>query len=160
MAGLQRAERVPITAKLAETGMSVRAIATVTGTSKTTVTRDLDEQVSHTGTPDAGQQITGLDGKRYVRNGRPTARGMQELADAVPAPRPARKRRPLPDAYRDAVYDLEKVLERLVRLTEDDRFAGNADGLYRRYGAELERLSERLHDNVKMPLVRGGDRDE
>jgi hypothetical protein len=166
MAGLQRAERVPITAKLAETGMSSRAIAPVVGVSDRQVRADVQvgshfppaDVTAHTTASNA--DVTGLDGKRYVRNGRPTARGMQELADAVPAPRPARRRKPLPDAYRDAVYDLDKVLERLVRLTDDDRFASHADDLYHRYGGDLERLAERLHDNVKMPLVRGGDRDE
>lgn len=155
VAGLARAERVPITAKLAETGMPIRAIASVVGVGKSTITRDLDEQVSRTGTPvqRAGVQhlntsipetvntsspkpITGMDGKEYVRNGRPTAAGMRDLAGAVPEVRRASRRRPLPDAYWDAVYDLDKALRRLEKLTADDRFDGNRERLAEQHSAE------------------------
>lgn len=142
VAGLARAERVPITAKLAETGMPVRAIASVTGISVGTVHNDIVtagvqrlntcpiEEVSSS--PER-PITTGMDGKTYVRNGRPTAVGMRDLADAVPPVRPKSRRRPLPDAYRDAFEDLEKALGRLERLTADDRFEDNRERLSERY---------------------------
>lgn len=45
--------------------------------------------------------------------------------DPVPARKPA-NRRPLPDAFRDAAYDMVKALERVQRLTADERFPRNA----------------------------------
>lgn len=126
--GLARAERVPIVAKLSETGMSTRAIATVVGAGKSTIDRDLD-QVSHDGTPDLNisseTYTSGLDGKTYLRNGRPTAKGMTELANAVPPVQSRPRRSPLPDAYSRALHDLENVVSRLQRLHADDRFPAN-----------------------------------
>lgn len=129
LAGLARAERIPIVEKLSSTGMSTRSIAAVTDVGKSTIDRDL-HQVSHTGTP-----ALGTDGKVYLRNGRPTAAGMVDLAGDVPPVRPKPRRRPLPDAYRDAFEDLEKALGRLERLTGDERFAGNRERLAERYVA-------------------------
>jgi phage N-6-adenine-methyltransferase len=61
--------RQELVALLAGEGMSTRAIATATGASKSTVSRDI--QVSHRGTPDAGDPapapVTGLDGKTYPK---------------------------------------------------------------------------------------------
>lgn len=58
---LKRDKRAEVVRFLAEQGMSQRAIAKVTGASRNTVHRDLDEvaQLSHL--------ITGLDGKSYPR---------------------------------------------------------------------------------------------
>ena len=69
---------------MAGEGMSVRAIASATGSSKSTVARDLEEvshngtpdsdaEVSHDGTPDDGPSVepatvTGLDGKQYRKS--------------------------------------------------------------------------------------------
>ena len=148
VAGLARAERVPITAKLAEAGMPVRAIAAVTGTSVGTVHNDTVEsgvQRLNTSTPD--KPVAGLDGKSYLRNGRPTAGGMQELSDAVPPVRQKPRRRPLPDAYRDAVYDLDKVVRRLEKLHADDRFANNRKALAEQHPAvQLAELTCRINE--------------
>jgi hypothetical protein len=157
---LEKAERMPVVEKLSESGMSTRAIASVVGVGKSTVDRDRQEQVSHTGTP--AENIVGTDGKSYTRpasfspSGRPDSRSTREMGEAVPAVAPKPRPRPLPAQYWDAVYDLQKAVERLVRLTEDDRFARSADDLYGRHADRLERLREQLHDQIMMPLVRGG----
>lgn len=157
LAGLARAERVPIVAKLSDTGMSTRSIAAVTGTSVGTVHNDVVA---------AGVQplntSTGIDGKVYPRtptflaSGKPDAATVEEFGRSVPqSPRKA-PRRPLPRAYRDAVYDLQRSVERLQRLTVDDRFPHHAEELFTANQATLTRLAEVLHDDVRMPLVRGG----
>ncbi len=77
----------------------------------------------------AGREVTGRDGKSY----------------SVPqAPAPKRRRRPLSDAYLDAVYDLEKVIDRLGRLHADDRFLANREVLQVRHRATVESLAEAL----------------
>jgi len=56
------------------------------------------------------KRVTGRDGKRY------------------PAVQPERKpprRSPLPDAYRSAMWELRKSVERLEKLHADDRFQAN-----------------------------------
>lgn len=91
LARLSRDDRLPAVVKMRELGMSTRAIGEVVGVDHATVVRDLSR-----GGADAppDQPVTGMDGKRYVRNGKPTARGMQELAAVVPPP--ARRRAPAP----------------------------------------------------------------
>lgn len=42
---------------------------------------------------------------------------------------PARPRRPLPDAFRDAALDLDRITGRLQRLVADDRFKRNRSKL-------------------------------
>lgn len=158
LAGLQRLERIPIVEKLSATGMSQRAIASVTSTSVGTVNSDLRSagvQVLNTSSPDVANSVVGLDGKAYLRHGRPTAEGMSELAADVPAPTRRKPRRPLPDQYRDAVEDLERVVDRLARLTEDDRFESNAARVLHLVD-RVARARERLHDDVAMPGLRTG----
>ncbi|WP_207127584.1 hypothetical protein [Actinocatenispora comari] len=41
------------------------------------------------------------------------------------------RRRPIRDAWRDAAWEYLRAAERLARLTEDDRFAGDVDELFR-----------------------------
>lgn len=61
-----------------------------------------------------------LDGDDWVQ---PAGPGFE--AALTPPPKP--KRRPLPEALTDAGRDLARTAERLVRLTEDDRFPRNRD---------------------------------
>jgi hypothetical protein len=63
--------RKKIVTLLAGEGMSQRGIARATGASKTTVKRDLDNQVVHNGPADAGEPapttVTGLDNKQHPK---------------------------------------------------------------------------------------------
>jgi hypothetical protein len=68
-------------------------------------------------------------------DGKPTAQAVTQARERI-APKPvqtaipaARRRRPLPDQFRSAAYDLGKVAERITRLTTDDRFGSHAGGL-------------------------------
>lgn len=65
---------------------------------------------------------------------------------AMPSPAPSRpsRRRALPDAYDRTVYDLQKVLERLKRLHDDDRFATNRPALKQRYSNRISNLEALL----------------
>lgn len=138
---LDRAERQELVRYLAGEGMSTRAIAPIVGVHDTTVMRDLraaanaapvpaaeperlpsfdprtgevlDDAPALAGEPEriaSPTPVTGMDGKTYTR----------------PAPA-APRRKPLPDAARDAGWDLRKAVERLERITEDDRFASNKE---------------------------------
>ena len=71
-------------------------------------------------------KVTGLDGKQYAR------------------PEPAGPRRkPLPDAARDAGWELRKAVERLTRLAEDDRFPANEERV-------ATQLSGHLHNAIEV----------
>ncbi|WP_448005322.1 hypothetical protein [Agromyces bauzanensis] len=41
--------------------------------------------------------------------------------------KPKRRRRPITDSYKDKVWDLQKVVNSLDRITSDERFRGAAD---------------------------------
>lgn len=75
----------------------------------------------------APRQITGRDGKTYT----------------APAPR-ARRRRPLPDAFSTAVYDLRKRVNTLTNLVVDDRFNANKEHVATRHRGELIRARDAL----------------
>ena len=165
LAGLARAERIPIVEKLSITGMSTRAIASVAGVSQPTVVRDL--QVIHDVSPGGETQThvekttTGTDGKTYVRNGRPTSTGIIAITETAPAPTPKRRRPPLPDTYWRAVLDLRKVLERLEWPTADDRFPGQPGRSDRASGDDLDLAAARLHDvRTALSMRHGASRVE
>ena len=80
----------------------------------------------------AARTITGLDGKAYRQQ-----------------PAPKAKRRPLPDAFRDATYDLTKVTERIERLAADDRFPRNANEVAERNLNYLVRARDLLEQVIQ-----------
>lgn len=142
---LPRDQRQELVGYLSGEGMSTRAIAPIVGADQATVVRDLatgdanasPAQPPTIATPEgvviaeqrrvdlppfdpatgevrdetkAPDKVTGLDGKQYARPEPPTPR-----------------RKPLADVARDAGWELRKAVERLTRLTEDDRFTSNEE---------------------------------
>lgn len=144
--------RREVVRELTAAGMSTRAIAPVVGVSQKTVDRDV-RQVSHVThlpqTPaseslgedddEAGQTpeapVVGIDGKTYAR-------------PAATAP----KRRALPDQFFDAAFDLAKVVKRIDRLVNDDRFTQNAEKVAAKHRDDLLRARDVLTDALnRMP---------
>ena len=68
----------------------------------------------------------------------------------LPAER-AERRRPLPDAFFDAVYDLGKKAESIRRLVDDDRFPQNAEKVAAKHRNDLLR-TRALIDQVLAQL--------
>lgn len=141
---LARAERQDMVRMLSDEGMSTRAIAGSIGVSKNTVTSDL----SQIGTPEPSAtnvntetgeiydepiKTTGMDGKQY---GRPAAQ----------KPR----RRPITDAFFEATYDLGKLVERIERLTEDDRFSRNKNEIAQSRKSDLVRAADTLASILRL----------
>ncbi|MGC5628187.1 hypothetical protein ACPYO6_08065 [Georgenia sp. Z1344] len=58
--------------------------------------------------------------------------------------KPKRRRRPLPDAFHDASYDLRRVVERLERLAGDERLPRNRAALSEREYHDLARSREAI----------------
>lgn len=78
-----------------------------------------------------GRTITGMDGKSYTR------------------PEPTKpRRRPITDAFHDTAHDLRKITERLVRLTEDDRFPHNAEKVATANRSDLLRAIDALQSVI------------
>ena len=90
-----------------------------------------------TSTPAPRTPITGLDGKTYTP---PPPRAPSEP-----------RRKPLPDAFFDAVYDLVKKAESVHRLVEDDRFPQNAEKVAAKHRNDLLR-TRALIDQVLAQL--------
>jgi soluble cytochrome b562 len=121
---LPREERQEVVASLRESGMSLRAISSATGISPATAMRD--SRVSD----ETPAVILGMDGGTYAATRLDGADWQQPAGpgfEAALTPPPKPKRRPLPEALTDAGRDLARTAERLVRLTEDDRFPRNRD---------------------------------
>lgn len=66
--------------------------------------------------------------------------------------RPKRKRAPLTDAFWRATYDLQKVTERIERLSEDDRLPRNRATLSARYSDLV-----RARDAIEQAMERIGE---
>ena len=157
-----RGERREVASWLSGQGMSTRAIASVTGASKNTVTNDL-RQVSQIGTPapttstaavpgpvaQGSTSEQAVDGAAEVAapgpqdgegrmgastadgghadnfgGNRPAVTGLDGKTYQRPTPK-APRRRPITDQARDAGYDLRKLIERIQRIAENDRFPAN-----------------------------------
>lgn len=166
-------ERRELVGFLAGEGMSTRAIAPIVGVSERTAAYDAAQtrvHPLHTSTVDAetgeitqtpvtvaedgyeparseggvvdpaitparagaSAVVTGLDGKTYAR------------PEPKPAAPRATPRRPLPDQFVDAVYELNKAVERLLRLQADDRFPQNAEKVALRVRGDLLRANDSL----------------
>jgi hypothetical protein len=117
-------ERLTVVQALRQMGMSTRAIAPIVGTSHEQVRQDTAAGVKDL----APATVTGLDGKNY------------------PAPNPSvpkRRRRPLPDQWRDNHRELAKVVERFERQVTDDRFRAHQEALAKQMDG-LRGLIDRL----------------
>lgn len=150
---LEREQRRELVGYLSGEGMSVRAISRTVGAARNTVRDDL-QQVGQFDPPaedDHADLIVGSDDDFEESLGESRAEGdlsRENVASKLPAPRVAgldgkayppklastpKRRRPLPDAFRDAVFQLEKATEKVERLLSDDRFERHAEELAHRY---------------------------
>lgn len=130
LTALAKFDRGPVVDLLAHTGMSSRGIAAATGISKSAVNRQQVSQIGTAGGDDDEQKpavakVVGLDGKTYT------------------APRPTPRRRPFPDQFFDATFDLDKAVDRVVRLADDDRLPRNREAIAHQAPA-LGRAANRL----------------
>ena len=81
--------------------------------------------------PASRPSVTGLDGKTYNR----------------PAPK-APPRRPLPDQFFDAAYDMGRAIEKVARIAEDDRFPQNAEKVAAKHRNDLLRCRDLLQQVI------------
>lgn len=109
---LARDERRELVTRLADEGMSTRAIAPIVAVDQKTVANDLRSTEESSSVPKV-RETTGLDGK--VRTSVTAGRVQQP------------KRRPLPDVARDLGIDLRRMTERVERFADDDRLPQNRD---------------------------------
>jgi transposase-like protein len=164
---LPREDRREVVASMTEAGMSARAISSALGVSKNTVTEDR-AQVSQSGTPDepVDAEIVGDEpddlGDRIARElaasdehyaeqathsvGREPAAVLGTDGKTYPVtPKPAvQRRRALPQAFWEATHDLTKQVEKVVRLTDDDRFPQNAEQVAATHRGDLLRAIDAL----------------
>ncbi len=154
---LSRERRQQIVAELTggDKPLSNRAVATALGVDHKTVAADraaqvgnsphlpepqpeiidaeiVDVEIVEDTTAPEQEKVTGADGKIYP------ARQQQTKT----------RRRPLPDAWKDALYNLEKVSDRVLRLAEDDRFPAHADALRKPSYADLSRVQASIDKTV------------
>lgn len=161
---LPREERREVVGSLREAGLSIRAIASATGVNRETVRQEVaagDKKLppapEHRVDPadysmDEGsiaarqaymaaehEKVTGTDGKQY-----PAARPVPPKPSSPPKP----QRRPLPDSFFDAAFDLTKKVESVHRLTEDDRFSANREKVAAKHRNDLLEASDLLQQVI------------
>ena len=161
--------RRPIVGELSAAGMSTRAIAPIVGVSDRQVRYDAaqvgsrfppaspasptEPETVH-GLPTT-DRIVGMDGKTYQRPD-PTPESAViinlttgEVTD--PSGRqqaPKERRKPLPEQFFNASYDLCRKAERVLQLTEDDRFTQNREKLALKHRNELLQVISDLQDVI------------
>ena len=129
---------------LAEQGMSSRAIAPVVGASRETVRKDIasDNNVS-----DAPRTVKSIDGIERTFQPRPAATPTTADHDTGEN---ADDRKPKAEAitaqFNSAVVDLNRLMDRLHRITEQDAYTRNADKIATLYKADIDRaISDLTH---------------
>lgn len=161
---LPREERQDVVASLRESGLSLRAIETVTGVSRPTLIKDLQVVKSlppEVPTPiDAGDfweatEEIRADPVRVENIERhkaevvtPKITGIDGKKYTPPTIKPDRveRRSNLPEAARTAAWDMRRAVERLVRIGDDDRFNGNKDQVAAHICGHLEYTVEVCQD--------------
>ena len=141
---LSRDERKVIVADLAEQGMSSRAIAPVVGANPKTVQRDI---ASATNVADAPRTVKSIDGIERTFQPRPAATPTTADHDTGEN---ADDRKPKAEAitaqFNSAVVDLNRLMDRLHRITEQDAYTRNADKIATLYKADIDRaISDLTH---------------
>ncbi len=127
---------------------SPKAIAGALGASLDTVQRDITE-LTDAGKLARPEKTLGLDGKV-----RPTKRppAPEPSVESTGAGEPPKKRdprrKPLPEAFRAATYNLLKAAETVHRLTEDDRWNKNAPKIDSLARDNLRRATQLLSMSV------------
>lgn len=154
---LPREERQEVVASLRESGLSARAISAATGLGLGTVQREISAGVPN-GTP--AKPVTGTDGKTYAVKSSPQPQAETEDSEDLPVRPlpPEKKRRPLTEAFKEVGYDLIKVVERVDRLTTDDRFPRNAEQVALCNRGDLLRALDLLTtavDRIPVPNEKG-----
>lgn len=153
--------RRPVVKELSEAGMSTRTIAPLVGRSREIVARDIRSGVNNVDTSSAPKSDAELlAGKPWVPPTEPetTTRWGLPKSDKIigpdgkhytrPEPKEPQKprRNPLPDQFFKAIYDLQKNIERVERLIEDDRFQQNKEQIALRHKSDLLRSAELLEE--------------
>jgi hypothetical protein len=149
---LEREQRRELVGYLDSEGMSVRAIGRTVGAARNTVREDL-QQVGQFDPPAEDDyadliaeseddfeaslveaRVEGDLSRENVANKLPASSVAGLDGKVYPAKKPRTpKRQPLPDAFREAVAQLEKAADRVERLLADDRFERHAEELAHRY---------------------------
>jgi ParB-like chromosome segregation protein Spo0J len=125
---------------------SPEAIAGALGVDRKTVAKDIEELGSDPTFKRPSRQI-GQDGKvRQTRRDRSASQG------EAPPTRRTTNRKALPDAARSAGWELNRAVEKVTRITADDRLAANAQQVATHLRHHLLRSIEALTEALnKLP---------
>ncbi|MCV7246900.1 hypothetical protein H7J07_01320 [Mycobacterium koreense] len=171
---LDRPQRRELVGYLSGEGMSQRVIADVVGADRKTVRSDL-AQVGEIGPPDDEDDVdpqdicAGLEGlaadgllhpddaERFApKPVEPVVTGRDGKHYPATPPAPVKPhRRPITKAFWCGKFDLQKVVYRLGRLVDDDRFSGNRETIASVNIADLTRYRDELNRVID---ALGGDR--
>lgn len=141
---LSRDERKVIVADLAEQGMSSRAIAPVVGASKSTVAADIESVQDRTDAPRTVKSIDGIERTFQPRPATTPTTADHDTGENADDRKP--KAEAITAQFNSAVVDLNRLMDRLHRITEQDAYTRNADKIATLYKADIDRaISDLTH---------------
>lgn len=141
---LSRDERKVIVADLAEQGMSSRAIAPVVGASFKTVARDIESVSVDTDAPRTVKSIDGIERTFQPRPATTPTTADHDTGENADDRKP--KAEAITAQFNSAVVDLNRLMDRLHRITEQDAYTRNADKIATLYKADIDRaISDLTH---------------
>ncbi|MDO5501511.1 MAG: hypothetical protein Q4F67_17720 [Propionibacteriaceae bacterium] len=95
------------------------------------------EEVESPLPPAPSRPVVGIDGKTYTKKPK------------KPTEPKSPPRRPLPDQFFEAAFDMGKAIEKVARLTEDDRFPQNAEKVAAKHRNDLLRSRDLLQQVIE-----------
>lgn len=159
--GIPREEQPQRVSSLRDAGLSIRAIRSATGLAKDTIAKAIE--VSQPGTPGAGAPnpapvsvapVSAGGGEAPADTGQPAPRPITGI-DGKTYPRPEPKsprapRRAITDQFFDAAFDLGKAVERVSRLSQDDRFPHNKEKIATKHRNDLIRARDLVTQVIEL----------
>ena len=161
---LPREERQEVVASMREIGMSVRAIASATGTNRETIRQEVSGDRKLSPAP-----VTGTDGKTY--EGRRTAKIQSgagfygpgekiemdtestididtgEILEEHPIPKEDKPRaEAITKQFMAAVADLNRILDRFHKIKTSPNYRNNIDQLTQTHASDIDRAIDELVD--------------
>lgn len=134
---LARGERQEMVQMLSAEGMSTRAIAPIVGATKSQVARDLGSAPNGTDEP---RTVESMDGITRTFQPRP-----EQNVWIEPASEPARPRaEPVTTQFTAAIVELNKIMSRLHRISENPNFTKNKNQIATLHGSDLARTISEL----------------
>lgn len=148
LAGLGFDQRQLAAKTMTDLGMSTRAIAPVLGVSQATVSRDARDATESKDSVDSVVVAELVEDSDHRERSVHSLDGRTRTVPLLP-----QRRSSLPEQFRRRIDDLFRASEKLIALTQDDRFKAHREALHADHWRQLQNIDGRLYDLMEFTLV-------